>query len=62
MINHNVRTEEVEMNKLQLTAAFVILALAGSPLFAEHGTIFGAPPSTSRTSGTGISPAPNWCW
>ena len=26
------------MNKLQLTAAFVILALAGSPLFAEHGT------------------------
>ena len=30
------------MNKLQLTAAFVILALAGSPLFAEHGTIFGA--------------------
>ena len=31
------------MNKLQLTAAFVILALAGSPLFAEHGTIFGSP-------------------
>ena len=30
------------MNKLQLTAAFVILALAGSPLFAEHGTLFGA--------------------
>ena len=30
------------MNKLQLTAAFVILALAGSPLFAEHGTIYGA--------------------
>ncbi len=29
------------MNKLQLTAAFVILALAGSPLFAEHGTLFG---------------------
>ena len=30
------------MNKLQLTAAFVILALAGSPLFADHGTIVGA--------------------
>ena len=29
------------MTKL-LTAAFVILALAGSPLFAEHGTLFGA--------------------
>ena len=30
------------MHKLQLTAAFVILALAGSPLFAEHGALFGA--------------------
>ena len=29
------------MTKL-LTAAFVILALAGSPLFAGHGTLFGA--------------------
>ena len=31
------------MYKLQLTAAFVILAvLAGRPLFAEHGTVYGA--------------------